>query len=460
MGFLTDHPYTAITVTIDRLVTEDFEEDDVAGVFDLIETIRLSPTGPTEAARALRKKLKYGTVHNQLRALTLMDALIENGSKRFQASFADEPLLERMRILATDNFTDIKVKKKLSQLFLKWASKYKDVQGMHQLCMLYKQLPQRKRAPAKRQPRFVDMDDDMDDDEDDDDGNAEDDDDDDAPPPKPTRPRASSGAAGPSTRSERTGRSSRPSSPAPRKSKTSASTSRVSSTAAGSTPRGSKRPTFDLQKEKPLLMRTLAEAGTEATNLQNALKLVNREKELSTDNIRATECFNKCRKLRRLVLRFIQHIESEDYIGSLIHANEELVAALQLYDKMSQPIDEDSDSEEYDSESEEDELERDLARTSKNATTTRRSASAHASSSSSRSSHSRTPSAGGHVPTAEQLAHKRRPPPIPVKSPLLSEFKAKMAIKDEDEVEDDPFGDAARIETPRVEKKEMSWREV
>lgn len=45
MGFLTDHPYTAVTVTIDRLVTDQYEEDDVAGIYDLIEAIRLSPSG-------------------------------------------------------------------------------------------------------------------------------------------------------------------------------------------------------------------------------------------------------------------------------------------------------------------------------------------------------------------------------------------------------------------------------
>ena len=50
-------PYTAITVQIERLTSESFEEDDVSGVFDLVEVIRIQPSGPTEAARAIRKKL-------------------------------------------------------------------------------------------------------------------------------------------------------------------------------------------------------------------------------------------------------------------------------------------------------------------------------------------------------------------------------------------------------------------
>lgn len=385
------------------------------------------------------------------------------------ASFADEPLLERMRILATDNFTDVRVKKKMSQLFLKWASKYKDVQGMQQVCLLYKQLPQRKRAPPKRQ-RFVDMDDDMEDEDED----EEDDGDDDSsslPPRKPNRPRASS-EAGPShgrerERANRSEHSSRHGSPAPgggygrstpKFKNAPTSSARSSSTTPTITKSKSKKRQpvpFDMQKEKPLLIRTLSEAGTAATNLQNALKLVNREKELACDNMRATECFNTCRKLRRLVLRYIQHIESEDYIGSLIHANDELVTALQLYDKMSQPIDEDSDSEDY-SDSEEDELDEELDRHQSSRLSDKRSGSEARKTS---NSHNRAASSE-HVPTAEQLAHKRRPPPIPVKSQVLSEFKAKMVINDVDEVEDDPFGDAAKIETPSVEKSQMTWREV
>jgi LAS seventeen-binding protein 5 len=50
-------PYTAITVQIDRLTSEQYEENDIGGIVDLIEVIRIQESGPTEAARALRKKL-------------------------------------------------------------------------------------------------------------------------------------------------------------------------------------------------------------------------------------------------------------------------------------------------------------------------------------------------------------------------------------------------------------------
>lgn len=38
---------------------------------ELVEAINLQSTGPTEASRALRKKLKYSNIHGQKRALTV-----------------------------------------------------------------------------------------------------------------------------------------------------------------------------------------------------------------------------------------------------------------------------------------------------------------------------------------------------------------------------------------------------
>jgi hypothetical protein len=50
-------PYSAVTVQIDRLTSEQYEENDLGGIVDLIEVIQIQESGPTEAARAIRKKL-------------------------------------------------------------------------------------------------------------------------------------------------------------------------------------------------------------------------------------------------------------------------------------------------------------------------------------------------------------------------------------------------------------------
>lgn len=36
---------------------EQYQEDDLSGIIDLVEVIRIQESGPTEAARAIRKKL-------------------------------------------------------------------------------------------------------------------------------------------------------------------------------------------------------------------------------------------------------------------------------------------------------------------------------------------------------------------------------------------------------------------
>jgi hypothetical protein len=50
-------PYTAVTVHVDRLTSEEYEEHDLSGIPDLVEVVRIQDTGPAEAARAIRKKL-------------------------------------------------------------------------------------------------------------------------------------------------------------------------------------------------------------------------------------------------------------------------------------------------------------------------------------------------------------------------------------------------------------------
>jgi len=46
-----------VTVQIERLTGPEYEENDYGGIVDLIEVIRIQDSGPTEAARAIRKKL-------------------------------------------------------------------------------------------------------------------------------------------------------------------------------------------------------------------------------------------------------------------------------------------------------------------------------------------------------------------------------------------------------------------
>lgn len=123
---------------IERLTSEAVPVDDVSGIPDLVEVVNLQDTGPREASRAIRKKLKYGNLHRQLRALTLLDGLIQNAGPRFQRSFADEALLERLRFCGTAELSDPEVKKKCRELFASWAAEYKNTPGMGEVAKLHR----------------------------------------------------------------------------------------------------------------------------------------------------------------------------------------------------------------------------------------------------------------------------------------------------------------------------------
>jgi hypothetical protein len=348
MGLLSDHkPYTAVTANIERLTSAEYTEDDVVEIIELVEIINIRPTGPTEAARALRKKLKYGNTHNQLRALTILDALIQNGGPQLSPLYKDANLLERLRLTATEE-SDQKVHKKIKALIHGWHRDLEGLQGYEELVKLDNQLPQKKRR-SRPQPKYLSNDYHESDEEGSHSqrkGNDQQENDDEDPFATSSSRRVHSrhaSASSPYNRSRSNSLNDNGGSvPSSRKSKNKSRTSN-SQADGGGTARMSKS---EVAKERPKIQHALAEAGTASTNLTNALKLINRDFELSIENDAATKYFKQCKALRRQILKYIHSIESEDYLGSLIHANDELVEALRFYDAMSHP-DSDSDDEDW-----------------------------------------------------------------------------------------------------------------
>ncbi|KAK2074729.1 hypothetical protein P8C59_008913 [Phyllachora maydis] len=105
-----------------------------------------------------------------------------------------------------------------------------------------------------------------------------------------------------------------------------------------------KHKSFNLEAEKEQMKSKIAEASIAATNLMNTLQSINREQERISNNQAAVQRFEACKQLRRQILRYIHHIESEQWLGSLLHANDELVTALMTYEQLDRSIDADSDS--------------------------------------------------------------------------------------------------------------------
>ncbi|KAI4620291.1 hypothetical protein J4E80_004817 [Alternaria sp. BMP 0032] len=390
------HAFSAVTVQIDRLTSEQYEENDVGGVVDLIEVIRIQASGPTEAARALRKKLKYGNVHRQIRALVIMDALIQNAGTRFQKAFADEPLLERLRILARDDTVDAEVRQKANVLFRSWAVAYKGTPGLERIAALHKELPRTKR-PQPQQSRIV-------------------------------RQQDAEAAREREEHSQSPPRSRRPEPPHTSSSRTTTPVVLGAGTPLPTTSlfkrdkkdkKKTKGQPFDLEREKGQMLETMASANVASTNLLNGLQLINREQQRVSENAEVMRRFETCKQLRRQILRYIHLVESEQYIGGLLNANDELVKGLMAFELMDKSIDDDSDSD-----NEEGNV-------------------------------SAAEAAMGNMGLNESAPPK---PPRPTSIPMPPQRVEPDSEPEEDE--DDPFGDSNAVKTPFAEKGQPTWRDV
>lgn len=381
---------------------------------------------------------KYGNPHRQIRALVILDGLIQNAGGRFQKSFADEPLLERLRLMPRDDMVDRQVRDKCNTLFRQWAVAYKDTPGLTQIATLYKQLPQKKRAPQSQSKVLRETE-----------AEANDHDNplrDPSPPPPVVERKSHSRSTSNVTPSGST---------TPSRPETLSSTSHFSSHFSSSKSKSKskdKRAKFSLDKEKPQIMQTIASASVASTNLLNGLQLINRETERVSDNREVVNRFETCKALRRQVLRYIQLVESDDWIGSLLSANDELVKALTSYEIMDKSLEDDSDSDGWERPSAEDYI------------------------AAAKFEAQRTGQATGGA--TEQLAgldlgETQAPPKPPRPSgmtlPPKPDYGKARKIESESESEsdtedleddDDPFGDSNAVKTPHAERAGMTWKQV
>lgn len=302
-------------------------------------------------------------------------------------------LLERLRIAATDPVSDPLVKNKCKQLFGQWTVSFKDKPGMERVTGLYKQLPKRKQPASQAKAKVLR-----------DSGN-------------------SVGSAMGHTVSVSTGGG-----PATVLSKPKDKSNKKEKKIRD-------RP-FNLEREKPEMLQTLASSSVASTNLLNALKHVNRETHRVSEDAEAINRFDTCKQLRREILRYIQNVESEEYLGSLIHANEELVSALMAFEVLDKSVD-------YDSDSDEDVLE-------------------SLSSGRAVEDHNLNDDFAGLSVNPPKPPRPPRPMSMPVASPSQRNPRAYASETDsesesEDDDADNPFGDRNAIRTPAVEKSEPTW---
>ncbi|MCO5583342.1 hypothetical protein L7F22_037252 [Adiantum nelumboides] len=297
-------PFTSVSVLIDRLSANSYGEDDLDGIPELVEAINIQYTGPSEASRQLRKKLKYGSIHGQKRAITMLGALCENAGPRFQSSFADERLVERIKVMSQDPLVDASVRKKLMRMLLVWKHLYSKEPTMRIPAGLYsacgggrKSDAQMKSEAAEAYRKRKQLED------------------------RDRQVRMDRKAAERMQKEEDARR------------------------AKDSKKKGGGRTTFDFEKEKPIILSTLATSQQSATSLVNALQHVNREKESISENQRVQLFLSRVKAERKKVVRYIQLVKDEEFLGGLISANDQILLSLELYDKLAKPTDRDSDEE-------------------------------------------------------------------------------------------------------------------
>lgn len=187
---------------------------------------------------------------------------------------------------------------------------------------------------------------------------------------------------------------------------------------------------FNLEKEKPQLLQAIASSSVASTNLLNALKLINREHKRVGEDPEAIKKFENCKLLRRQILRYIQYVDSEQWLGSLIHANDELVTALMAFEVLDKSVEDDSDSEAWESDG-------------------------HI------PGHAGSPKAKSAQQAFAGLSlGQSRVPSVNVngKEKSLDSDEDESEDESEDEAdEDDPFADRNVVHTPKDERPGMTW---
>ncbi|KAI0308191.1 hypothetical protein B0F90DRAFT_1621443 [Multifurca ochricompacta] len=304
-AFSKEKPRSSITEWVDILTSSTYDDEVYDGIPELIDSIDLQASGRStaEASRAIRKKIKHGSTHQQYRALVILNALVENSSRKFQSTFADGQLTDALKNLATDSSTDPKVKKKVLAVLASWSRQFKDDRSAAGIASLYRQV-----KPAE--------------------------------PPR----RSEVDREAMAEREREAEQKRREKDDAKRKAKE--ERFKIEEEArrqkAASKIASNARKQFDFEREKPQVLTSIANASSAANNLVNAITLVNTENDSLLTNERVQECLVKAKQARKLIVRYIQAsnhflVEDEEIIGTLIETNERIIAALQSYDKLSKP---------------------------------------------------------------------------------------------------------------------------
>ncbi|KIM47793.1 hypothetical protein M413DRAFT_22397 [Hebeloma cylindrosporum] len=290
-AFGREKPRSSITEWVDILTSSNIEEEAYDGIPELVDSINLQASGPAEASRAIRKKLKHGNSHQQYRALVLLKALVENCGQKYQNTFADGHMTDALKNLSNDAGADKRVKKKLIMVLGSWREQYKDDPSMSTVAGLYKHCRGEGRRVGEQELAVL-MGLNLSEEE---------------------KRRTQKQEAKKKAKSERGQRTKREEEDRQNK---------------------KKAPPFNFEKDKPKVLSSIVEGSQASSNLVNAITLVNLATDSLETNERVQECLEQAKLARRPVVRYIQLVENDEVIGTLIETNDRLMSALEMYEKL------------------------------------------------------------------------------------------------------------------------------
>lgn len=422
--FRESHQLTSVTIKVNQItdsVRDDLDDSVELYVAELLALIKVqNSTGVLEALRAIRKKIKYGlTVSEQIRALYLLELLVSNAGPKIAPLIAsDDKLVDVLKQILSGkartgngNAYNKEVINKVNYLASHWKSELAGLKGFDYLANLWKAIPGRKSTSAISLPKLP--------------SNVFEEgsstiphDSDDSRSPSPERRKAPRPPS----------RTTKPSRIEARESKSDAKQSKYDKRAAKALKHSMKSksrfadpqykiPQINYKVEAPKIRALIAKSHTDATHLHNLLLHLPQDASPEDDDECSTS-FNQCKSDRRKTLRYLQYVGAGDpstktkdilnlddeFLGSLIVLNEQLVEVFKIYDRKSgyteenpAPVVEEEDSSDesyYSSDDEEEELEEQL-----------------------------------------QKVTLKSPPPRPAKPPTLNRLETNTSIAS------DPFGD-------------------
>ncbi|EJF66817.1 seryl-tRNA synthetase [Dichomitus squalens LYAD-421 SS1] len=311
-AFVNEKPRSSITEWVEILTSSNYDAEAYDGIPEIVESINIQATGPAEASRAIRKKIKHGDPHAQYRALHILKALVENGGPKIQSSFNDHMLIDAIKHLAADPATDSKVKKKLTAVLAGWRRQFADDPSMQYVAKLYDQckMAQADRISAdKRAIEQVNA------------GIGVD-------PDYIERERKRKEAEARKKKEEEKRKA--------KEEKEKRRREEEERRRKASQPKTKRKP-FNFEQEKPQILTAIANASQAASNLVNAMTLVNPQQESYESSTRVQECLVNVKQARKQIVRYIQLVENEDMIGVLIETNDRIIAAIENYDLLTKP---------------------------------------------------------------------------------------------------------------------------